>query len=88
MAEDGNMKDYKQQIQDCIDALNAVRFPCADWKEDKVYFDRLEKEFADEPTDADTKVLWTALHKLIEDKRTSSLNMNKTTEELYAGWED
>ena len=39
------MNDYKENIKNCIDYLNSVRYPCNDWKEDKVYFDRLEKIF-------------------------------------------
>ena len=38
--------------------------------------------------DEETKQLLLELKKLICDKRTSSLNMNKTTEELYAGWNE
>ena len=82
------MNDYKERIKTCIDYLNSVRFPCEDWKEDKKYFDQLEIEFSEEPTDEETKQLLLELKKLIYDKRTSSLNMNKTTEELYAGWNE
>ena len=83
-----NMKTYKQRIKDCIDYLNSIRFPCEDWKEDKKYFDNLEQEFSFEPEDEETEILLKELKKIIYKKRTSSLNMNKTTEELYAGWDD
>ena len=82
------MKSYKERITDCIEYLNSIRFPCEDWKENKIYFDQLEKDFAEEPTDEETKLLLKELKSLICKKRTSSLNMNKTTEELYAGWND
>ncbi|MBR5310025.1 MAG: hypothetical protein IKU42_02740 [Oscillospiraceae bacterium] len=82
------MKSYKERITECIEYLNSIRFPCGDWKEDAVYFDKLEAEFSEIPEDEETKVLLDELKKLIYDKRTSSLNCNKTTEELYAGWDD
>ena len=82
------MKSYKQRIKECMEHLNSIRFPCEDWKADKVYFDQLEREFSEDSTDAETQALLTALRELIYDKRTKSLNMNKTTEELFAGWND
>lgn len=82
------MNDYKERIKNCIDYLNSVRFPCEDWKEDKIYFDRLEKEFSEDAIDEETKQLQQELKKLIYEKRNLSLNMNKTTEELFAGWND
>ncbi|MBQ8784399.1 MAG: hypothetical protein IJZ57_11575 [Clostridia bacterium] len=82
------MKSYKERITECIEYLNSIRFPCEDWKEDKKYFDELEKEFSEEPADKETELLLEELRNLIDKKRTSSLNMNKTTEELYAGWND
>ena len=82
------MKGYKERIEECIEHLNSIRFPCEDWKEDKEYFDQLERVFSEEPADAETKALLATLRKLIYDKRTLSLNMNKTTEELFAGWND
>lgn len=82
------MKDYKERIEECIDYLNSIRFPCEDWKEDKKYFDKLELEFSEEPKDEETKASLEILKKLIYDKRNLSLNMNKTTEELFAGWND
>ena len=82
------MKSYKERIKDCIEYLNFISFPCEDWKEDKKYFDQLEEEFSVEPDDEETKALLEDLKKLIYDKRTSSLNRNKTTEELFAGWDD
>ncbi|MBQ8604023.1 MAG: hypothetical protein IJ410_04175 [Oscillospiraceae bacterium] len=82
------MNTYKERILECIDYLNSVRFPCEDWKEDKKYFDSLEAEFSAEAEDAETQALLETLKKLINDKRNHSLDMNKTTEELYAGWND
>ena len=82
------MESYKKRIKDCINYLNSIRFPCNDWKEDKLYFDGLEREFSYEPNDEETKILLNELRKLINDKRTSSMNMNKTTEELFSGWND
>ena len=82
------MKSYKDRIIECIDYLLSIRYPCDDWKEDKIYFDGLEKEFSDIPTDAETKKLFDQLHKLIYEKRVTSLNGNKTTEELFAGWNE
>ena len=82
------MKTYNERIRECIDYLLSVRFPCSDWKEDKVYFDQLEKEFSEIPADEETKVLYEELKILIQEKRVSSLNCNKTTEELFAGWND
>ena len=82
------MNDYKERIKNCIEYLKSVRFPCEDWKEDKIYFDRLEEEFSEEATDQETKELLSELKSLIQDKRALSLNMNKTTEELFAGWDD
>ena len=82
------MNAYKERIRNCIDYLNSVRFPCEDWREDKIYFDRLEKEFSEVATDEETEQLLQELKELICKKRTSSLNMNKTTEELFAGWND
>lgn len=82
------MKNYKDHIIQCIDHLNSIRFPCADWKEDKDYFDQLEKEFSEEPKDEDTKAILEKLRTLILEKRMSSLNCNKTTEELFSGWND
>ena len=38
--------------------------------------------------DDETKQLLQELKELICEKRNLSLNMNKTTEELYAGWND
>ena len=82
------MENYKEKIENCIEYLNSIRFPGNDWKEDKLYFDKLKKEFSEEPEDEETKLLLEKLRKLIYEKETSSLNMNKTTEELYAGWND
>ena len=82
------MKGYKTRITECMDYLNSVRFPCGDWKEDKVYFDKLEEEFSEVPADEETKALLDELKKLICEKRNLSLNCNKTSEELYAGWDD
>ena len=82
------MNDYKERIKNCIEYLKSIRFPCGDWKEDKIYFDRLEEEFSEEATDQETKELLSELKSLIQDKRVQSLNMNKTTEELFAGWDD
>ena len=82
------MKTYKERMRDCIAYLNSIRFPCEDWKEDKKYFDQLEQEFSYEPEDEEGKNLLKELKTVIYDKRTASLNMNKTTEELFAGWND
>lgn len=82
------MEAYKERIRACIDHLNAIRFPCADWKEDKKFFNQLESEFSEIPDDEEGKQLLATLKLLIDDKRTSSLNRNKTTEELFAGWND
>ena len=82
------MKTYKERIVECINYLSSVRFPCSDWEEDKNYFDQLEKEFSDVPADEETKTLFDQLQKMIYEKRISSLNCNKTTEELFAGWDD
>ena len=82
------MKTYKERMRDCIAYLNSIRFPCEDWKEDKKYFDQLEQEFSCEPEDEEGKNLLKELKTVIYDKRTASLNMNKTTEELFAGWND
>lgn len=82
------MDDYKERIKNCIDYLKSIRFPCEDWKEDKIYFDRLEKEFSEDSTDKETQQLLQELRELIYEKRNLSLNMNKTTEELFAGWND
>ena len=49
------MKDYAERIKETIEYLNSIQFPCADWKEDKKYFDQLEKGFLEEPTDEETK---------------------------------
>ena len=82
------MASERERIQECIDHLRASRFPGQDWKEDRIDDDRLEEAFAREPADEETKALWMELRQLIDDKRASSLNRNKTTEELYAGWND
>lgn len=82
------MKSYKERIKDCIEHLNLIRFPCEDWKEDKKYFDKLEEEFSFDGEDEETKILLEELRKIIYNKRTLSLNMNKTTEELFAGWDE
>lgn len=82
------MADCKSRIEACIDYLNSIRFPCEDWVEDKKYFDQLEQEYSEAPADEGARALWEALRKLICDKRTESLNRNKTAEELYAGWDD
>ena len=82
------MESYKEKIENCIEHLNSIRFRGNDWKEDKLYFDKLKKEFSEEPEDEETKLLLEKLRKLIYEKENSSLNMNKTTEELYAGWND
>lgn len=82
------MSDYKERIITCIDYLNSIRFPCEDWKKDKLYFDELEREFSREPSDEETKLLLEKLKDLIFKKRNASLNLNKTSEELYAGWND
>ena len=82
------MENYKKRIKECIEYLNSIRFPCEDWTEDKKYFDQLEREFSDVPEDVEGKQLLETLKKLIDDKRTSSLNMNKTAEDLFAGWND
>ena len=50
-----DMKDYAERIKETIEYLNSIQFPCADWKEDKKYFDQLEKGFLEEPTDEETK---------------------------------
>lgn len=71
-----------------MDHLNSIRFPCEDWKEDRKYFDQLEREFSEVPEDEEGKQLLQSLKQLIADKRVSSLNCNKTTEELFAGWSD
>ena len=80
--------ELQKKIKDCIEYLNSIRFPCEDWTEDKKYFDQLEREFSEVPEDDEGKQLLETLKKLIDDKRTSSLNMNKTAEELFAGWVD
>lgn len=82
------MENYKERIEKAIEYLNSIRFPGNDWKEDAVYFDKLEAEFSEITDDEETQRLLKNLKKLIHDKRTDSLNMNKTTEELYAGWND
>ena len=82
------MKSYKERMIECMDHLNSIRFPCADWKEDKVYFDRLEHEFSAEPADEEEKEIFQKLRTLIYEKRMTSLNCNKTAEELFAGWND
>ena len=82
------MSDYKERIITCIGYLNSIRFPCENWKKDKLYFDELEKEFSREPSDEETELLLKNLKDLISEKRNASLNLNKTTEELYAGWND
>ena len=82
------MESYKEKIKNCIEHLNSIRFPGNDWKEDAEYFDSLEKEFSKPPEDEETKVLFESLKELIGNKRADSLNMNKTSEELYAGWND
>lgn len=82
------MQSYRQKIKECIEYLNSIRFPCEDWKEDKKFYDRLEQEFVQKPDDEETRKLWRELKVLIYEKRVQSLNMNKTTEELYAGWDD
>ena len=82
------MESYKEKIKNCIEHLNSIRFPGNDWKEDAEYFDSLEKEFSKLPEDEETKVLLESLKELIGNKRADSLNMNKTSEELYAGWND
>ena len=82
------MQSYRQKIKECIEYLNSIRFPCDDWKEDKKFYDRLEQEFAQQPDDEETRKLWRELKVLIYEKRVQSLNMNKTTEELYAGWDN
>lgn len=82
------MSDYKERILNCIDYLNSIRFPCEDWKKDILYFDELEKEFSMESSDEETRQLLQKLKDLIFQKRNESLKLNKTTEELYAGWND
>ena len=82
------MNDYKERIKNCIEYLNSGKFPCGDWKEDKIYFERLEEEFSEEANDNDTKQLLQELRSLIYNKRVQSLNMNKTTDELFSGWDD
>ena len=82
------MKDHKEKIKECIDYLNSVRFPCEDWQEDKKYFDSIETELLSPTDDSGITELQIQLKKLIDDKRVQSLNMNKTAEELYAGWND
>ena len=82
------MNDYKEQIIKCIDHLNSIRFPCEDWEKDILYFDELEKEFSIQPTDEETEQFLRKLKVLISEKRNSSLNLNKTAAELYAGWND
>ena len=82
------MENYEARIIKCMDYLRSVRFPCNDWKEDKVYFDKLEAEFSEVPADEETKILLDELKKLIQEKRNYSLDYNKTTEELFAGWDE
>lgn len=82
------VKDYKKRILDCIEELKRIRFPCEDWKKDKVFFDKLEKEFSEEAEDEETKQLLIDLHNLIYEKRMFSLNFNKTDEELFSGFYD
>jgi hypothetical protein len=82
------MMDYKTRITECIAYLRAIRFPSDDWKKDKIYFDQLEAEFAQVPVNKETGALLDELKKLIREKRVLSLRCNKTTEELYAGWND
>ena len=82
------MESYKEKIKNCIEHLNSIHFPGNDWKEDKAYFDQLEEEFSEVPADEEAKDLYEQLKKLIQEKRASSLNCNKTTEELFAGWND
>lgn len=82
------MKDYKSQIKECVQFLKLIRFPCEDWKEDKKYFDHLEEKFSKEANDEETAVLLKELRDLIKNKRMDSLNRNKTSEELYAGWNE
>ena len=82
------MSNYKERIMNCIDYLNSIRFPCEDWKKDIIYFDELEKDFSMESSDEETEQLRQNLKELISEKRKASLNLNKTTEELYGGWDD
>ena len=39
------MESYKEKIKNCIEHLNSIHFPGNDWKEDKLYFDKLKKSF-------------------------------------------
>ena len=82
------MSDYKERIMNCIDYLNSIRFPFEDWKKDIKYFDELEKDFSMESSDVETEQLRQKLKDLISEKRNASLNLNKTPEELYEGWDN
>ncbi len=82
------MESYKTKTKECIEYLKSIRFPCEDWKEDKKYFDYLEEKFSKDVNDEETASLLKELRELIKSKRIDSLNMNKTSEELYAGWND
>ena len=82
------MENYKLQIKECIHFSKSIRFPCEDWKEDKKYFDYLEEKFSKDVDDEETASLLKELRNLINSKRIDSLNMNKTSGELYAGWND
>ena len=77
------MKTYKERITECIEYLLSIRFPCNDWKEDKVYFDKLEKEFSEFPADEETKVLHEQLMTLIQEKRASRTNNQRSREALF-----
>ena len=88
--ENGNITDNRRIVSalDTIKYLldnNAKVILCSHLGRPKGEF---KKEFSEEPTDEETKLLLEELTNLIHKKRTSSLNMNKTTEELYAGWND
>lgn len=82
------MKTYKERINECIEYLDSIRFPGKDWKDDKLFYDQLEKEFSEIPEEEEVKAMHTELMSLIQHKRMVSLNCNKTSEELYAGWND
>ena len=52
------MENYKEKIENCIEHLNSIRFPGNDWKEDKLYFYKLKKEFSEEPEDEKQSSFW------------------------------
>lgn len=74
-----------------LQELRLIRCPFDTWVEDKAYYDKLEQALdtaIDRHPDGSARFLIEKIKEQLDYNRTISLNHNKTSEELFAGWNE